>query len=98
MMSEDSEPKVDIASLPETFTEKFKCSKCKKYLRPPIWIVCDRGHNVCDICKPDLDDTGSTCTVSPECKIISENIRNFLVEEMIQVRTTDYNSEKLFCT
>ena len=37
MMSEDSEPKVDMASLPETFTARFKCSKCTKYLRPRIW-------------------------------------------------------------
>ena len=89
-MSEDSKPNVDMASLPETFTARFKCSKCTKYLRPPIWTICDNGHMVCDICKPDLDETGSSCTISPDCKIISENIRNIDVEGMIQVRATDY--------
>ena len=23
---------------------------------------------VCDICKPDLDETGSSCTISPDCR------------------------------
>ena len=80
-MSDISKTKVDPASLPETFADKFKCSKCKKYLRPPIWIICKSGHSVCDLC---LAASGtSTCPGSNgSCQRVSENIRNFSVEDM----------------
>ena len=90
MMSEDSKPKVDMDSLPETFTERFKCNKCKKYLRPPIWIICNSGHNVCDICKTDA----GIFFVCPGfgflgCEVIPGNIRNFAYEDMRKVCPMD---------
>ena len=91
-VSEVSKPKVDMASLtvPETFTERFKCSKCSKYLRPPIWIICDSGHNVCDICKTALEE--SNCPGSDKCKRYedSQGIQNFIVEDMMKVCPSDF--------
>ena len=81
MMSEASKPKVETASLtvPETFTDKFKCIKCKKYLRPPIWIVCESGHNVCDLCRWGSSPACAACEKWPK------KIRNFLVEDSTKV-------------
>ena len=95
MMSEISKPKVDTASLPETFTEKFKCSKCTKYLRPPIWIICESGHNVCDPCKTALGE--SACPGSDGlCKrITSRQMQNFAFEDMRKVRPKNYYIQKI---
>ena len=88
---EVSKPKVDMASLPGTFTDKFKCSRCAKYLRPPIWIMCDSGHNMCNDCKTAaLHITApislmAVCTATPRFHLISTPKRNFLVEEMAKV-------------
>ena len=86
-MSEISKPKIDPASLPETFLTMLKCSKCKKYLRPPIWIICDSGHNVCDICL--YSDKLLECPASPKCKLIKEKIRNSVTEDTIKVCLAD---------
>ena len=97
MMSELSKkPKVDPASLPETFLTKFKCSKCKKYLRPPIWIICKSGHSVCDLC---LSASGtSTCPGSKgSCQRVSENIRNFAAEDMIKDLNLPISCKNQWC-
>ena len=84
-MAEISKPKVDIASLPEMLIEGFRCIECKKYLRPPILIICDRGHKVCDLCK--ACETCKACGISSKVKfgpIAEMNIRDVALENMIK--------------
>ena len=81
MMSEVSEQKADMASVSEELAEKFNCSHCRKYLRPPIWIVCKNGHNLCDICKIYLGTApcpGDGC--KNKCIPPSKQIRNSALE------------------
>jgi len=85
VMSENSKrAKVDKDGLtvPGTFPDKFKCTKCKKYFRPPIWIVCHNGHNVCDACKGSYGRSAYACT--SKCKIMSKAIRNFALEDVYE--------------
>ena len=74
-MSENAKmPKDEMPDLPETFLAQFRCDQCKKYLRPPVSTICNKGHNVCGICFTAR--VFSYCPASGECKIISENIQN----------------------
>ena len=85
-MSKDAKkPEDEMPALPETFLDQFRCSKCTKYLRPPIRIVCKTGHNVCGICFTALGT--SPCPVSPGCQRVSEEFKNVAIETMMQVRT-----------
>ena len=51
-----------MIQVPEGFEgldeELFRCVKCEKNLREPVWM-CREGHNVCDSCKSN--DTCSKC-------------------------------------
>ena len=72
----------EMPALPEEFLEQFRCGECKKYLRPPIKTVCNKGHNVCSICSA----LGTPiCSASLECQRISQDIQNVAVEAMIKV-------------
>jgi E3 ubiquitin-protein ligase SIAH1 len=37
----------------EGLLKALQCPRCKKYLVPPI-SFCDKGHNVCSVCRPKL--------------------------------------------
>merc|ERR1719471_2561175 len=87
MMSENSKrAKVDMVDLtvPETFTDNFKCTKCKKYFRAPIWIVCYNGHNVCDACKGSFWTKYFCASASEtsECRVMNPAVRNFALEHI----------------
>ena len=72
----------EMPALPEEFLEQFRCGECKKYPRPPIKTVCNKGHNVCSICSA----LGTPiCSASLECQRISQDIQNVAVEAMIKV-------------
>jgi len=84
-MSEISKPKVDIASLPESLIEGFRCIECKKYLRPPIWIVCESGHNVCRPCKNKFSSRERCPGSDISCnRLLKGTVRNIVLDRMIK--------------
>ena len=83
-MSEDAKnPEGVMPALPEKFLDQFRCGKCKKYLRPPIKTVCNKGHNVCGICLAVMGTPN--CPASPECQRISMDIQDVAMETMVKV-------------
>ena len=88
MMSVNSKTKVAMDSLPQTFTDKFKCNKCKSYFRTPIWIVCHNGHNVCDACKGTywvFNGARAPCSGGSKCNKMSPAVRNIALEDVYKV-------------
>ena len=72
----------EMSALPEKFLEQFRCGKCKKYLRPPVMTMCNKGHKVCGICSASGTPN---CSASPECQRVSKNMQDVTVEAMIKV-------------
>ena len=46
-----TKPVVDPTVHSETLTDGLRWGACSKYLRPPVWISCDRGHNASNACR-----------------------------------------------
>ena len=78
-------PEGAMPALPEKFLEQFRCGKCKKYLRPPIKTVCNKGHMVCGICLSELLTNPYSCPVYNGCQRVLSDIEAVAVETMIKV-------------
>ena len=83
-MSEDAKnPEGAMPALPEKFLDQFRCGKCKKYLRPPIKTVCNKGHKVCGMCLGATET--AYCPAYSGCQRISVAIQDVAVETMVKV-------------
>ena len=66
----------ESADLKQSLLSVLECPVCMEYMRPPI-ILCVNGHNICNICRPKLDDC-------PTCRKRFLSTRNVGLEKLAQ--------------
>jgi len=67
----------------------LECPVCMEYMRPPI-TLCVNGHNICDICRPKLDDC-------PTCRKQFLSTRNVGLEKLAQMLKYPCTYRKFGC-
>jgi len=64
----------ESTNLERSLLGHLKCPVCTDYMRPPI-ILCANGHNICNICKPQMYHC-------PTCRGQFLNTRNVALEDL----------------
>jgi len=63
-----------FTSVEQILLSQLECPDCMEYMRPPI-ILCANGHNICNICKPEVRH----CAI---CRQQFLNTRNVALEKV----------------
>jgi hypothetical protein len=64
----------ESTDIEEILLSELECPVCTEYMWPPI-TLCENGHNICDICRPKLDEC-------PTCRKRFLNTRNVVLEKL----------------
>jgi len=77
------------SDLEQSLLSQLECPVCTDYMVPPI-ILCENGHNICDICRPKIP-------VCPTCRHLFLNATNVALEKLARQVTYPCPYQKYGC-